>query len=272
MAALEAAKRQAPQVPRFLCRLAEAFDTLGVVYGSHGDADGETREYFSRIGASVSEFPTRRTAAALARAVGDPIVLGAPGVARDGPDGGNISTLPLIEDRLCDALASDQSHSALMDSAFRLVDAGVMDLPAAWAMISTRPADILRLPDRGVIDYGRRADLTVVNAATRADRGDDQRPGASPTSPGEAAQRFLGARQPRSAWPPNRRCHENVAASSPKCRARPGIVFPHSGPAISAPNRRPLRGPSLFARNCPGLRLRRVRSKIFPASGRWRSA
>lgn len=34
-------------------------------------------------------------------------------------------------------------------------------------MISTKPAEILRLTDRGVIDYGRRADLVVINKETR---------------------------------------------------------------------------------------------------------
>ena len=35
-------------------------------------------------------------------------------------------------------------------------------------MISSRPAQILRLTDRGVIDYGKRADLVVVHKETHA--------------------------------------------------------------------------------------------------------
>ena len=34
-------------------------------------------------------------------------------------------------------------------------------------MISTRPAQIMGLDDRGVLEIGRRADLTIVNADTR---------------------------------------------------------------------------------------------------------
>ncbi|OZB19290.1 MAG: alkylphosphonate utilization protein, partial [Rhodobacterales bacterium 34-62-10] len=64
MALVEATRKQSPQVPRYLCRLAEAFDTLGVHYGSHDDPDGETRERFSMIGARICEFPTARSAAA----------------------------------------------------------------------------------------------------------------------------------------------------------------------------------------------------------------
>ncbi|MCE8457468.1 amidohydrolase family protein, partial [Rhodovulum sulfidophilum] len=48
---LAAAQAAMPDVPRYLCRLAEAFDAMGVLYGSHGDPDGETRERFSMIGA-----------------------------------------------------------------------------------------------------------------------------------------------------------------------------------------------------------------------------
>ncbi len=72
---LAQAEAQKRAVPRYLCRLAEAFDTLGVTYGSYGDPDGETRETFSMIGAKVCICPTRRSAAALARAVGDPVLL-----------------------------------------------------------------------------------------------------------------------------------------------------------------------------------------------------
>ena len=188
------AEAQRRHVPRYLCRLAEAFDTLGVTYGSHDDGDGETREYFSQIGAKVCEFPTRRAAAALARAVGDPILMGAPNVVRGGSQSGNIAAQRLIEDRLCDALVSDYYYPALLQAAFFLVKEEVLDLPRAWAMISSRPAEILRLPDRGVIDYGRRADLVVVNARTHAIEATICA-GRITHLVGEAAQRFLGGRK-----------------------------------------------------------------------------
>ncbi|MBV7394686.1 alpha-D-ribose 1-methylphosphonate 5-triphosphate diphosphatase [Mameliella sediminis] len=186
------AQKQKRDVPRYLCRLAEAFDILGVSYGSHDDGDGETREYYSQIGAKICEFPTRRPAAALARAVGDPILMGAPNVVRGGSQSGNISAQKLIEERLCDALVSDYYYPAMMQAAFHLVDQGVLDLPRAWAMISTRPSEILRMPDRGVIDYGRRADLVVVNPATRVVEA-TLCAGRITHLAGEAAHRFLGA-------------------------------------------------------------------------------
>ncbi len=155
-------------VPRHLCRLAEAFDTLGVCYGSHDDPDGETRETYSMIGANIAEFPIARRAAAAAKAMNDPVILGAPNVVRGGSHSGNARAIDLIAQGLCDALASDYYYPALAQAAWTLVDRKICDLPRAWAMISSRPAEILGLPDRGRLDIGRRADLVAVNAETRA--------------------------------------------------------------------------------------------------------
>jgi len=168
VAVIEAARARAADVPRHLCRLAEAFDALGVRYGSHDDADGETRERFSMIGATIAEFPTSRRAAAAARAMNDPVLMGAPNVVRGGSQAGNVAAADLIAQGLCDALVSDYYYPALAAAAWALVDAGIASLPQAWGMISTRPAEILRLSDRGTLDAGRRADIVAVNAESRA--------------------------------------------------------------------------------------------------------
>lgn len=168
MELVNSAMARGKEVPRHLCRLAESFDQLGVVYGSHDDPDGETREHFSMIGARIAEFPTARRAAAAAKAMNDPVLMGAPNVVRGGSQSGNIAAMDLIRQGLCDVLVSDYYYPSLAQAAWRLVDEGVMSLPKAWAMISTTPAEVLRLPDRGKLDFGKRADLTVINAATRA--------------------------------------------------------------------------------------------------------
>ncbi|EAQ04729.1 alkylphosphonate utilization protein PhnM, putative [Pseudooceanicola batsensis HTCC2597] len=168
LAVIREAHRQKHLVPRYLCRLAERFDELGVIYGSHDDPDGETREMFSMIGAKICEFPTARSAAALARAVGDPVLMGAPNIVRGGSQSGNIAAEDLVRTDLCQALVSDYYYPALHLAAFHLADEDILPLPRAWEMISETPARILRLPDRGRLDPGRRADLVVVNAATRA--------------------------------------------------------------------------------------------------------
>ena len=167
IAVVQAAKARAREVPRTLCRLAEAFDRLGVVYGSHDDPDGETREAFAMIGARICEFPTSMMAANVAHAVGDPVLMGAPNVVRGGSQAGNIAAATLIRAGRCDALVSDYHYPALSQAAFALVDQGLRTLPQAWAMLSEAPARIMRMPDRGVIAPGMRADLTIINQATR---------------------------------------------------------------------------------------------------------
>ena len=165
--AIEEAELQAKLVPRSLCTLAEAFDAMGVVYGSHDDPDGETRERYGMIGARVAEFPLSRRAAVAAHAMNSPVVMGAPNVVRGKSQAGNVSAQMLVSDGLCDALVSDYHLPALPLAVWTLVDQGVASLPQAWAMVSSNPAAILRMSDRGRLDPGMRADMVVVNEATR---------------------------------------------------------------------------------------------------------
>ncbi|WP_127900327.1 alkylphosphonate utilization protein [Solirhodobacter olei] len=164
LAAAAAARGRAREVPRHLCRLAEAFDRLGLVYGSHGDADGETREGFAMIGARVADCPATRKAAAAAHAMMNPVLLPADGIA--GP--GECPRRDLIRQGLCDALVSAGRPGALAEAAFALVEQGILTLPRAWALISARPAEILRMPDRGALTPGLRSDVVAVNAESRA--------------------------------------------------------------------------------------------------------
>lgn len=167
LALVNATLAHAPKVPRYLCNLATAFDAHGVRYGSHDDPDAATREYYAMIGASICEFPTAYAPAKLAMDRGHPVLLGAPNVVRGGSQAGNISAETLIRQGLCTALVSDYHYPALAAAAFALVDRGTLPLAQAWAMISTAPARIMRLRDRGVIRPGLRADLVIVDAETR---------------------------------------------------------------------------------------------------------
>ncbi len=164
---IDAAASQSKAVPRSLCSLAEAFDKAGVVYGSHDDPDGETRERYSMIGARVAEFPLSRRAAAAAHAMVSPVIMGAPNVVRGKSQAGNVSAQALVAEGLCDALVSDYHLPALPLAVWALVDQRIASLPEAWALVSSNPAEILRMPDRGRLDAGLRADMIVMNAATR---------------------------------------------------------------------------------------------------------
>lgn len=188
---LTRAHERSREVPRHLCRLAEAFDEMGVVYGSSGDIDGETRENYAMIGAKLCEFPQSRRAAAAAKAMGDPVIMSAPSLTVPEPLRNPVSTLDLIRGKCCDALGSDYYYPSLLSAVWTLVDRHEMPLPKAWALVSERPAQIMRLPDRGRLNVGRRADLVILNESTR--QVEATLSGGNLTyMAGEAGARFLG--------------------------------------------------------------------------------
>ncbi len=191
---IEAAAARGKDVQRTLCKLAEAFDRLGVLYGSHDDPDGETREYYSMIGAKIAEFPLNRRAAAAAHAMMSPVIMGAPNVVRGQSQAGNVSAQALVAEGLCDALVSDYHIPALPLAVWALVDRGVMSLPQAWALISSRPAEIMRMVDRGRLEPGLRADLVIIQAETRVIEATIAAGRLSYLS-GDAAQRFMAQPQ-----------------------------------------------------------------------------
>jgi alpha-D-ribose 1-methylphosphonate 5-triphosphate diphosphatase len=167
LAIVRAAEAQEPEVPAALTAIAGRFADLGVTMGSHDDATPETRAFFRGIGARISEFPTTVEAARAANAAGEPVLMGAPNVVRGGSQTGNIAAAGLVADGLVEALMSDYYYPALPQAAWALVDAGLCDLPEAWAMISTTPARIMGLVDLGRLAEGLRADLVAMNPKTR---------------------------------------------------------------------------------------------------------
>jgi alpha-D-ribose 1-methylphosphonate 5-triphosphate diphosphatase len=64
---------------------------------------------------------------------------------------------------LCSVLASDYYYPAPLQAALRLAQLGVLDLPAAWALVSRNPARAAGLHDRGSLAHGMRADAILVD-------------------------------------------------------------------------------------------------------------
>ena len=108
---------------------------------SHDDTQHETRDFYRALGARVAEFPMRTPVAARARASGDSIIFGAPNVVRGGSHIGSPSAADMIEDGLCDALASDYYYPAMLASVARLVDDG--------ACLCIRPGRLCQPARRG---------------------------------------------------------------------------------------------------------------------------
>jgi len=154
------------EVPAAVQALCSDLIQQGVRLGSHDDATPEARAWWRDRGVSISEFPETLAAAEAARTAGDHIILGSPNVVRGGSHKGNASALDLIAMGLCDALASDYHYPSPRRAALMLAKSGLLDMAGAWALVSSGPAQVLGLQDRGTLVDGKRADLVILDART----------------------------------------------------------------------------------------------------------
>ncbi len=166
LALMKAMHEKRDMVAQALAQFATVLVAKGCLLGSHDDRTSEDRAGFQAMGARISEFPETRQAAQVTRETGGQVVLGAPNVMRGGSHAGNVSAVELIRDGLCDALASDYHYPALRQSVGKLVDQGACDFGQAWALLSSGPARVLGLSDRGALDTGLRADVVIEEIAT----------------------------------------------------------------------------------------------------------
>lgn len=155
---------QKDELPCALDHLSKNLAAQNVRLGSHDDATAKKRHEWRARGAAIAEFPETVEAAEAAKAAGDLVVLGSPNVVRGSSHKGNASALDLITMGLCDALASDYHYPSPRRAALLLVRSGVLPFAEAWALVSSGPAKVLGLEDRGVIQAGKRADLTILDA------------------------------------------------------------------------------------------------------------
>ena len=156
-----AAAREA-EVAGALMQLAEAARAAGLPMASHDDDSLQGRAAFRALGAAISDFPMTEAIARAARAAGDWVAMGSPNVVRGGSHLGWISAGAMAEAGVCRVLTSDYFYPCLLHAPFVLAARGVLDLPSAWALVSTNPADAAGLADRGRLTAGARADVVVV--------------------------------------------------------------------------------------------------------------
>ena len=129
---------------------------------SHDDTTVEHVLEAVREGITISEFPTTMTAARKARQEGLGIVMGAPNVVRGGSHSGNVSARDLAAEGLLDILSSDYVPASLLHGAFLLHSVQGLPLHEALATVTSNPARLLRLHDRGELATGKRADIVRV--------------------------------------------------------------------------------------------------------------
>ncbi|PDQ19950.1 phosphonate metabolism protein PhnM [Mesorhizobium sanjuanii] len=127
---------------------------------SHDDETPEHVREANDAGVLISEFPTTRAAAEIARSLGICILMGAPNIVRGSSHSGNISARELATTGHLDILASDYVPASLLHGAFQLTrDPIGMSLTKAISTVSSVPASVTGLCDRGMIGIGGRADL-----------------------------------------------------------------------------------------------------------------
>ncbi|MGR3453244.1 alpha-D-ribose 1-methylphosphonate 5-triphosphate diphosphatase [Pseudooceanicola sp.] len=163
LALIEALHARRAEVPEAVAGLAARLRARGVLLGSHDDAAAEGRAAWRARGAAIAEFPETSAAVEAAARAGDPVVMGAPNVMRGGSHAGKIAAAEVVRAGQCSALASDYHYPAPRIAALALAEE--IGLQAAWALVSSGPAGVLGLDDRGRLDAGLRADLVVVDPA-----------------------------------------------------------------------------------------------------------
>ena len=135
----------------------------GFILASHDDATTDHVEEAAALGIVFSEFPTTFEAARAAEDRGMKILMGAPNLVRGGSHSGNVSAAALAEAGCLDILSSDYVPVSLLHSALMLTREPLgFSLPQAVATVSSTPAAVVGMHDRGAIAETLRADLIRV--------------------------------------------------------------------------------------------------------------
>ncbi len=152
-----------PDVVDTMKTLATKAQAKGIPMLSHDDTQAQTRMFYNRIGATVSEFPMTMGPVEQARANGNLIIFGSPNAVRGGSHIGSLGAGDMVEAGLCDVLASDYYYPAMLAAVDRLDRERRAERLALWSLISLGPAKAMGLRDRGEIAVGKRADLVLVD-------------------------------------------------------------------------------------------------------------
>jgi alpha-D-ribose 1-methylphosphonate 5-triphosphate diphosphatase len=130
---------------------------------SHDDDCEDKLNTLKALGVTFSEFPLSIKVAQKAKSMGISTGMGAPNVVRGGSQSGNIAAKELIAQGVCDYLCSDYHPASLLMSPYRLKEDVNLPLEKGFAMISSTPAKLANLKDRGEIKEGKLADIVVID-------------------------------------------------------------------------------------------------------------
>lgn len=133
---------------------------------SHDDDCEEKLITLKALGITFSEFPLSLEVARKAKEFRISTGMGAPNVVRGGSQSGNIAAKELVKEGVCDYLCSDYHPPSMLISPYRLQEDTGLSLEDGFAMISSTPARLAGLDDRGKICEGYIADIAVIDEST----------------------------------------------------------------------------------------------------------
>lgn len=136
---------------------------LGIPVASHDDRRAEQVTSTKCQGGTIAEFPLTLEAAQCAKEESLWTVFGAPNFVRGGSHSGNVSVRDVADAGCLDALCSDYIPHSMLRAAFLLTEP-----PFEWSIVdaiktvTSHPATLSGLNDRGEITEGKRADFLRV--------------------------------------------------------------------------------------------------------------
>ncbi len=164
--------RSSPIAWEVIQQVTELARAKGLPIASHDDDTAEKVALMESLGGNISEFPVTMEAAQEARRRNMHVAMGAPNALRGISTSGNLSARDAIAAGVVDLLAADYHPGAMLQAAYLLAHDGVLPLHKAIKLITTNVADAVRMPDKGALVAGKRADLALVDG----DIADGRRP------------------------------------------------------------------------------------------------
>jgi alpha-D-ribose 1-methylphosphonate 5-triphosphate diphosphatase len=159
----ETVTAQGDQVPDAVARLAKIAHQQGIVCASHDDETIESRRWYHDLHVDISEFPVNEEVAQASLEMGSPVILGAPNVVRNGSHCDRLNATTAVDQGLCNVLTSDYYYPSMLLAIFLLMQRNDMSLAQVWPLVSTNAAQAAKLPDRGLLKDGYRADVLLVD-------------------------------------------------------------------------------------------------------------
>lgn len=130
---------------------------------SHDDDCEKKLHTLKALGVTISEFPLSVEVAKKAKEFGMGTGMGAPNVVRGGSQSGNISAKELVKAGVCDYLCSDYHPASMLLSPYRLKEDINLPLEEGFKLITSNPAKLVGLNDRGEIKEGKLADIIIID-------------------------------------------------------------------------------------------------------------